>query len=102
LQQFIQRRHQEQIPVILVALPLPPITTLQVPQAEYPNAQAALKQWVAQHEGAELIDTGLVLADQITPQDAIYLGDFHPNSRVHRLYAVEIARQLMPLLQATF
>jgi hypothetical protein len=41
------------------------------------------------------------LADKITPQDVIYLGDFHPNSRVHQLYAAEIARQLIPLLKRT-
>lgn len=100
LTNFIANRRAEGITVILVALPLPPVTTLQVPVAQYPLAQAELTTWVGNN--VYLIDTGIQLATQITASDAIYLGDFHPNAAVHKLYAEHIAPELINIMRKLF
>lgn len=90
LARFVAARHAEGIPVCLLALhrinEAPPET-----DAAY---RQRLEQWVREHPGSCLIDTIPGLRGKIDGSDRIYWGDNHPNARVHRLYAEEIARFL--------
>jgi len=98
LQHFIQRRQQEHIPVVLVALPLPPVTSLQTKEENFDTEHLFLKQWAQQYDNVQVVDARLN-APRVTKQDIIYLGDFHPTGYVHHEYAKAIAPQLQPILE---
>ena len=90
LARFVEQRHAEGIPVCLLAL--------HRINEESPPTDAVYRQrlehWVRAHPGTCLIDTIPGLRGKIAGSDRIYWGDNHPNARVHRLYAEEIARFL--------
>ncbi|MEO8753968.1 MAG: SGNH/GDSL hydrolase family protein [Casimicrobiaceae bacterium] len=90
LTRFVAQRNAEGIPVCLLAL--------HRINEEPPDTDAVYRQrletWVRGHPGSCLIDTIPGLRGKIAGSDRIYWGDNHPNARVHRLYAEEIARLL--------
>ncbi len=94
LARFIQARAREGIPVGVVGL-LP----IRAVAANRPApAGPSLRAWAADRPGAFLIDTEPLLADKVSRADRIYWGDYHPNARVHDLYAQAIFSRLLPVL----
>jgi len=57
------------------------------------------KQWLKEVKPTLVIDTSYEIKSRISLNDRLYLGDNHPNSRVHSLYADAIYPSLTSFIQ---
>ncbi len=95
LEDFIEKRHEESIRVILVSLKRPKEGAL----VNFLKDKENLESWIRKQKECYFIDTHPELDDKIDLWDCIYLGDNHPNAKVHRLYAEVIYKHLLSILQ---
>jgi hypothetical protein len=97
LETFIQKRHSENVPVLLYSVKLPeeqPLTKLIQQQNE-------LHEWSMHQTGCTLLDLHADLDHVVTRKDVIYPFHDHPNAHVYTLYAQALYHRGLPLFQET-
>jgi len=62
------------------------------------NANEVWDRWLNESKPTLAINTSNEIQSKISLNDSIYLGDKHPNSRVHSLYASAIFHSLSPFI----
>jgi len=93
LETFIQKRHQENIKVIVPVL----FNINKIKQQSSEAQKQAIQNWIkplTQKYAVQWVNTVPELIPHVSRADLTYLGDNHPNARVHRLYAESIARHV--------
>lgn len=97
LEVFIQKRHSENIPVLLYSVKLPDEERL----SALIQQQKELQEWSIHQPGCTLIDLHQDLDREVTPKDVIYPFHDHPSARVYTLYAQALYHRGLPLFEET-
>ncbi len=93
LERFIQARTQEGIKMMVPVL----FNINHIERQKSPLPAKYIQTWIqpfTKNPEVQWVNTVPDLIPLVTRQDLTYLGDNHPNTRVHRLYAESIARQI--------
>lgn len=93
LSEFIRARHAENVQVIVVSL----FNIMKIEEQTEQKSRQEIQDWLdslQKNYPITWIDTVPELVPLVSEDDLTYLGDSHPNARVHRLYAESIFKQI--------